>query len=45
MEGHTHSDKYAYQKPTLENLNTEINRYNEIRNKIKKSKKKTIVKA
>ena len=45
MEGHTHSDKYAYQKPTVENLNTEINRYDEIRTKIKKSKKKTNVKA
>lgn len=39
MEGHTHSDKYAYQKPTVENLNTEINRYNLIRTKIRKSKK------
>lgn len=39
MEGHTHSDKYAYQKPTVENLNTEINRYDDIRAKIKKSKK------
>ena len=39
MEGHTHSDKYAYQKPTLETLNTEICRYEAIRTKIKKSKK------
>lgn len=43
MEGHTHSDKYAYQKPTVENLNTEINRYDAIRTKIKKSKKKTSI--
>lgn len=40
MEGHTHSDKYAYQKPTVENLNTEINRYDDIRTKIRKSKRK-----
>lgn len=39
MEGHTHSDQYAYQKPTIENLNVEINRYDEIRGKIKKAKK------
>lgn len=43
MEGHTHSDKYAYQKPTVENLITEINRYDDIRKKIKKLKKKTTV--
>jgi len=43
MEGHTHSDKYAYQKPTVENLNTEINRYDAIRTKIRKSKKKTSI--
>ena len=43
MEGHTHSDKYAYQKPTVENLNAEINRYDDIRTKIKKSKKKASV--
>ncbi|WFP48925.1 AAA family ATPase [Methylomonas sp. EFPC3] len=40
MEGHTHSDKYAYQKPTVENLNAEINRYETIRTKIKRSKKR-----
>lgn len=39
MEGHTHSDKYAYQKPTAENLNAEINRYDAIRTKIRKLKK------
>jgi len=43
MEGHTHSDKYAYQKPTVEDLNFEINRYDDIRAKIKKSKKKVSV--
>ena len=43
MEGHTHSDKYAYQKPTVENLNAEINRYDDIRTKIRKSKKKASV--
>lgn len=43
MEGHTHSDKYAYQKPTVENLNTEINRYDDIRTKIRKSKKQASV--
>lgn len=43
MEGHTHSDKYAYQKPTVENLITEIKRYDDIRTKIKKLKKKTTV--
>ena len=42
MEGHTHSDKYAYQKPTVENLNTEINRYEQIRTKIKKFKKNAV---
>lgn len=39
MEGHTHSDKYAYQKPTVENLNTEINNYDDIRTKIRRSKR------
>lgn len=34
MEGHAHSDKYAYIKPTLENLNEEINRFNEVKKKI-----------
>jgi energy-coupling factor transporter ATP-binding protein EcfA2 len=35
MEGHTHSDKKSALKPTKENLKEEIDRYNEIRNKIK----------
>ncbi len=39
MEGHTHSDKYAYKKPDPENLNEEIQRYEAIRSKIKKTKK------
>lgn len=39
MEGHTHSDKYAYKKPEPINLNEEIQRYEGIRTKIKKTKK------
>ena len=39
MEGHTHSDKYAYKKPEPANLNEEIQRYEAIRTKIKKFKK------
>lgn len=39
MEGHTHSDKYAYKKPEPSSLNEEIQRYEEIRIKIKKTKK------
>ncbi|HHQ6624995.1 TPA: AAA family ATPase [Serratia fonticola] len=39
MEGHTHSDKYAYTKPEPSNLNEEILRYEEIRRKIKSFKK------
>ena len=39
MEGHTHSDKYAYTKPEPANLNEEIQRYDALRNKIKKFKK------
>lgn len=34
MEGHSHSDKYAYKKPELENLNEEIKRFDEIKKKI-----------
>lgn len=34
MEGHSHSDKYAYKKPELENLNVEIQRFNAIKKKI-----------
>jgi len=39
MEGHSHSDKYAYIKPEPSNLNEEIQRFEIIRNKIKKFKK------
>lgn len=39
MEGHTHSDKYAYKKPEPQNLNEEIERYEAIRGKIRKYKK------
>jgi energy-coupling factor transporter ATP-binding protein EcfA2 len=39
MEGHTHSDKYAYIKPEPVNLNEEIQRYETIRTKIRKTKK------
>jgi hypothetical protein len=34
MEGHSHSDKYAYKQPTVENLNEEIVRFNEVKKKI-----------
>lgn len=34
MEGHSHSDKYAYKRPELENLNEEIQRFNAIKKKI-----------
>jgi energy-coupling factor transporter ATP-binding protein EcfA2 len=40
MEGHSHSDKFAYQKPELNNLNEEIQRYDVIKKKIKDAKKK-----
>ncbi|WP_293004961.1 AAA family ATPase [Nitrosomonas sp.] len=36
MEGHTHSDKYAYKNPEPQNLNDEIMRFEEIRKKIRK---------
>lgn len=39
MEGHTHSDKYAYQRPEPKNLNEEIQRYETIRKKIRDLKK------
>lgn len=38
MEGHLHSDKYAYKKPSLENLKEEIDRFNSIASKIKSAK-------
>ncbi len=39
MEGHTHSDKYAYKKPEPVNLNEEIQRFETIRSKIRKTRK------
>lgn len=39
MEGHSHSDKYAYKKPALDNLKEEIDRFNSIKNKISKKDK------
>jgi energy-coupling factor transporter ATP-binding protein EcfA2 len=39
MEGHSHSDKYSYKKPFLENLNEEIQRFNEINKEIKGMRK------
>lgn len=38
MEGHTHSDKFAYTKPTIKTLDEEIKRYDEIRKKIRTKK-------
>lgn len=39
MEGHTHSDKYAYKKPEPQDFNEEIQRYEVLRTKIRKTKK------
>lgn len=39
MEGHSHSDKYAYQKPLVDNLNEEIQRFNELNKEIKDLRK------
>jgi energy-coupling factor transporter ATP-binding protein EcfA2 len=39
MEGHTHSDKYAYKKPVVNNLNEEIQRFNELNKEIKDLRK------
>lgn len=39
MEGHTHSDKFAYRKPDINNLDEEIKRYESIRKKIKQAGK------
>ncbi|MCF0038690.1 AAA family ATPase [Dyadobacter fanqingshengii] len=36
MEGHTHSDKYAYKKPEPNDLNSEIKRFDDIKAKIRK---------
>ena len=38
MEGHSHSDKYAYQKPTLQDLDAEIRRFDAIKKKISDQK-------
>ncbi|WP_434353632.1 AAA family ATPase [Psychrobacter sp. HD31] len=43
MEGHSHSDKYSVKKPSLDNLNEEIQRFNEINKEIK-AKRKEITK-
>lgn len=40
MEGHSHSDKYSYQKPEPKTLNEEIQRYEAIRKKIRDTKNK-----
>ncbi len=42
MEGHTHSDKYAYKKPDIDDINKEIQRYEALRGKIKKYKPKKL---
>lgn len=39
MEGHLHSDKFAYRKPVLENLNEEIQRFIAIKKSLKDLKK------
>lgn len=39
MEGHSHSDKYAYKKPKLEDLAAEIKRFDGLRIKIKNAHK------
>lgn len=39
MEGHSHSDKYSYKKPSLENLNEEIERFNSVSKEIKEKRK------
>jgi len=41
MEGHSHSDKYSFKKPEVANLKEEIDRFIEIRTKVKKTKKPT----
>ena len=38
MEGHLHSDKYAYKKPKTEDLKNEINRFNDVKKRLKKAK-------
>ena len=38
MEGHSHSDEYAYKKPDTQDLHGEIQRFNEVKKKIKNAK-------
>ena len=38
MEGHTHSDKYAYKKPELGDLHQQIILFDELKSRIKKLK-------
>lgn len=35
MEGHSHSNKYSYQKPTLNDLRSEIDRFNSLKKEMK----------
>ncbi|TNJ38851.1 hypothetical protein FGF66_06900 [Chlorobaculum thiosulfatiphilum] len=42
MEGHSHSDKYSYKKPSIENLNEEIQRFNAISKEIKDKRKEKV---
>lgn len=44
MEGHTHSDKYAYIKPEPSDLNEEIQKYEAIRTKIRNNKQPKLIK-
>jgi predicted ATPase len=44
MEGHSHSDKYIYKKPMIENLLAEIERFDSLKKKIKDSKNNKIPK-
>jgi hypothetical protein len=39
MEGHSHSDRFAYRKPQLEDLDAEIKRFDDLRIKIANAKK------
>ncbi|MGK4475983.1 AAA family ATPase [Aeromonas molluscorum] len=39
MEGHTHSDMFAYKKPETDDLKLEIERFNKIKSEIKAQKK------
>lgn len=40
MEGHSHSDKYAYVKPSLDNLKEEIQRFTDVKKKLSDLKKR-----